>query len=188
MLKNPIIAVDLPLQGMGQLSLMLDIVKHEKEYSKKLKALQDQKKEILALIETVGKIESIDSLKQQIVGETEKLEAERQGIKVKQQEADDIVTQALTRSRTIESDAAGRARDQQSKLDQREKEFFENKKQFNERETELRKAEEKIRMTQLAVEAELSRLKQLQEAATNTLRDYEAKRAKVEKLLAGTET
>ncbi len=185
MLKGQVTAIDLPLQGMTQLQMILDIVKNEKSYNTRLKGLDVQLAKLVELIETVGKVESIEELKKQAKIQTEKLETELNAVDAKEKSAQDLVAQARTRAVSIEADASSRLYEQKEVLDRREKELNENRKQLAEREIEVRKAEDTVNGSRLAANAELDRLKQLQEVANKSREDFEERRQKLERVLAG---
>ncbi len=185
MLKGQVTAIDLPLQGMTQLQMILDIVKNETTYNKKLKGLNVQLAKLVELIETVGKVEAIEELKNQAKIMTEKLNTELSTMQTKKEMADDIVSQAKLRSVSIESDASSRLNEQKEVLDRREKELSENRKQLNEREVEVRKAEASVTRLKLAAQAELDRLKQLQEVTNSARIEFENRKDKLERALSG---
>ena len=87
MLKGQVTAIDLPLQGMTQLQMVLDIVKNETTYNKRLKGLNVQLAKLVELIETVGKVESIEELKNQAKIMTEKLNTELSTMQTKKEMA-----------------------------------------------------------------------------------------------------
>ena len=75
--------------------------------------------------------------------------------------------------------------EQKEVLDRREKELSENRKQLNEREVEVRKAEASVTRLKLAAQAELDRLKQLQEVTNDARIEFENRKDKLERALSG---
>ncbi len=181
MLKSPVVSVE----GMHQLDAILDIIKNETVYKKRLDDLKKKHKELVDLIKTVGEVNSIHDIREQAQNEKAKITGELDSLKAKKDQADEIIAQAHVRARSIETDAANRAREQNNILDQREKELHENRKQFTDRDIELKKSEESVRSSKLAVEAELSRLAQLQESANAVRLELQERKSQIEKVLSG---
>lgn len=186
MLKSPVVFEDLPsVEGMRQLDAILDIIKNATTYKKRLDELKNKHSELVDLIKTVGEVNSIHDIRDQAQVEKLKITGELEGLQAKKDYADEVIAEAKVRSMSIEADASSRARDQKSILDMREKELSEGQKQLKVRDEELRKAEETMRGSQLAVGAELSRLKQLQESATKSRMELQDRKAQIEKVLSG---
>ncbi len=186
MIKSPVVVEDLPsVEGMRQLDAILDIIKNATTYKKRLDDLRKKHAELVNLIKTVGEVNSIHAIKDQAQIEKIKITGELEALQAKKDYADELIAAANMRAVSIEADASSRGRDQQSVLDMREKKLSENQKQLNVREDELRKAEETIRGSQLAADAELSRLKQLQEAASKSRMELQERKAQIEKVLSG---
>ena len=186
MLKSPVLHEDLPsLTGMHQLESILSIVKNEAVYKKRLVDLKKKRDELLDLIATVGSVNAIHEIREQAKLEKVKITKELNALQDKKEAADTLIAEARTRASTIEADAASRARDQQTALDYREKELTANRKQLAEREKEVRKAEDTVNSSRLAANAELDRLKQLQEAANKSREDFENRKQQLEKAISG---
>ncbi len=186
MLKSPITNDDLPsLSGFDQLAMFYSIIKNETVFKKRSAHLKKQRDELVDLISTVGSVNAIHEIREQTKQEKLKIVAELTSLKDKKDAADAVVSEAYTRARSIEADAGSRIREQKNILDLREKELLANRNQLNDREKEMRKAEEKLRGSQLAVDAELKRLSQLQKLTTNAREDLETHKQKIEKALAG---
>ena len=186
MLKSPVLHEDLPsLGGIQQIETIYDMIKNKTVYEKRVAYLKEKRKELLDLIATVGSVNAIHEIREQAKLEKVKITKELNALKDKKEAADPLIAEARTRASTIEADAASRARDQQAALDYREKELTANRKQLAEREKEVRKAEDTVNGSRLAANAELDRLKQLQEAANKSREDFEERRQKLERLLAG---
>jgi hypothetical protein len=186
MLKSPVMHEDLPsLGGIQQIETIYDLIKNEIVYKKRIAYLKKKREELVDLISTVGSVNAIHEIREQAKIEKIKITEELNALRDKKEKADVVIAEAHTRARSIEADAASRARDQQTTLDYREKELTENRKQFGERERMLRLAEVKVGESQTAVNSELKRVKQLQEAANKARMDFETRRQKVEKFMAG---
>lgn len=190
MLKSPVSHTDLPSSsGMSQLDTILDIVKNETVYKKRLADLKKKRDELVKLISAVGSVNTINEIREQVEQEKLKLTAERSAgydlLNNKKEAADLILSEAHTRARTIEADAANRSQDQKNVLDLREKELNENRKQLNEREKEFSKNEEKLRVSKLSIDAELERLEQFKEMANKARIDYEYRKQQLEAAIAG---
>ncbi len=171
--------------GFNQIQIILDLITNKDLYAQQLKELDKKKKELTKLIKAVGSVNTIHEIREQAEQERQKIVAELVALKDKKDVADIVISEAHTRARTIEADAASRNRDQKNVLDLREKELLANRAQLNEREEEFRKSEEGLRVSKLAANAELDRLTQLQELANNARMDYEDRRQQIEKAIAG---
>ena len=177
---------DLPsVAGMKQLEAILDIVKNEVAYKKRLKDLEKKRADLVALIRTVGDVNAIEEIRLQAQVEKSKVLAELAGLHDKKEKADEVIAEARVAAKSMESDALSRIRSQKDEVDQREKQLAEQRRQLDDREKEVRQAEAKVEGARLATNAELSRLAQLQELANKARTDYEDRRQQIEKALAG---
>ena len=185
MIRDQITTIDLPLQGMHQLSTILDIVKNKETYTKRLKGIETQRDKLIELIETLGLVKEIEDIKNQVVNERDTVLAEIKVLQDKKEKADDVITQAHKSARTIELAALERASNQKTNLDRLEKELAEKRKQLGERERVVQLAEVKATQSQEKIDTELKHLDNLKRVAESARLDFENRQAKLEKAISG---
>lgn len=185
MIKGQLLNIDLPLQGMTQLASILEIVKNEKLYNKRLKVLEQHKQDIVVLIQTVGEVEEIEAIKAEIVREKEIALGVVKELEDEKILAGAATTEAQRNAKSITSDALEQMTEQKVLLDMREKALQDKQTQLGQREREIQLSEVKTDKAHATVELELKRLAALQKLADGARLDFENRQVQLEKAISG---
>ncbi len=164
---------------------ILDIIKNGPEYEKRIAEIKVEQKKLADLIEGAGGLTRIKNLEHDLKLKLEEADKEKDGVKVKQAEAEVHVTSAKTQASTILSDALSHIRGQKDDLDRKGKDLTAFNGTLKERELSVMSQEATLSERQRRFDGEMDRLDQLKDQAELARKDYVARKETIDKALSG---